>query len=190
MSWNKDVQKMYVPKPNELNNNYGETGESGQSWANYPQKIAGLFMGASDPNKQDFNFTQLDGVDMPFAAGADYRLTSPFSDRENPTGPGREFHEGVDFGAAKNTPVYATSDGVAKLFPDQGRGYGNQVNIYDNNGNYNLYGHLSGFNITQGQSIRRGDLIGYVGSTGRSTGMHLHYGVYINGSPVNPLKRR
>jgi murein DD-endopeptidase MepM/ murein hydrolase activator NlpD len=170
MCWTKDIQRTYVQKPDAANNNTGESG----AWTqlkNYPDRIAGLFMGAVDPNRQDFNFAQQDGINVPFAAGTDFRVTSPFSDRDNPTGPGREFHEGVDFGAAENTPIYATSGGVARLGYDTGlkEGYGNRINIYDEIGNYTLYGHLSGFNISSSQRIRRGDLIGFVGSTGRST---------------------
>lgn len=112
-------------------------------------------------------------------------VTDTFGGRRNPFGGGHEFHSGQDIGAPRGTPVYATASGVATLAGTQ-NGYGQIVVIDHDNGLTTRYGHLSKIVATLGQEIKRGDLIGEVGSTGRSTGPHLHYEVRINDVAVNP----
>lgn len=114
-------------------------------------------------------------------------ITSSFGERMDPlTGEG-EFHTGIDIGAAGGTPVRAAADGVV-LKAGFGNGYGREIMIDHGNGIQTLYGHLSGFAVTEGQSVKRGQVIGYVGSSGRVTGPNLHYEVRIRDTPVNPHK--
>jgi murein DD-endopeptidase MepM/ murein hydrolase activator NlpD len=93
----------------------------------------------------------------------------------------------MDFTAPTGTEIYATGDGVIELTESSMRGYGNEIVINHGYGYKTLYGHMSGFNVKQGQHVRRGDVIGYVGSTGLSTAPHLHYEVMLNGEKVNPV---
>ncbi len=115
------------------------------------------------------------------------RLTSPFGYRSNPFGGGTyEFHNGVDFAAPEGTPVYATAAGTVS---EMGWNpiFGLMVLINHGNGLHTLYGHLSSTYVKKGQSVEQSALIGLVGSTGRSTGPHLHYTVYRYGLAVDPL---
>lgn len=96
-------------------------------------------------------------------------------------------HNGMDFTAPIGTPIYATGNGVVAKVEPYGRGYGNNVVVNHGYGYATLYGHMSRMAVRPGQKINRGDLIGYVGNTGTSTGPHLHYEVHKNGSPVNPI---
>ncbi|HQR37181.1 MAG TPA: peptidoglycan DD-metalloendopeptidase family protein [Blastocatellia bacterium] len=115
-------------------------------------------------------------------------LTDGFGVRHNPFGGGGyEGHEGQDIAAAWGSPVTATADGVV-LYAAARSGYGNIVVIYHGNGLTTRYGHLSQIDVESGQRIRRGDEIGKVGSTGRSTGPHCHYEVRINNEPVDPTE--
>jgi murein DD-endopeptidase MepM/ murein hydrolase activator NlpD len=99
----------------------------------------------------------------------------------------RKFHYGMDFTAPTGTDVYVTGDGVVELVESSMRGYGNEIVVNHGYGYKTLYGHLSGFNVKQGQQIKRGDVIGFVGSSGLSTAPHLHYEVMVNGEKVNPV---
>ncbi len=113
-------------------------------------------------------------------------ITSYFGMRRNPFGPGYEFHDGVDFSASYGAPVYATARGVVAQVGWMGP-YGLAV-LLDHAGGYRtLYGHLARTAVRPGERVERGQLLGYVGSTGRSTGPHLHYSVYRYGTPSNPL---
>ena len=106
--------------------------------------------------------------------------------RHNPfSGRGWEYHEGQDIDAAYDTPVLAAASGKVIIAQYQ-RGYGNVVYVDHGNGLSTRYGHLSEINVNIGQSVERGAMVGKVGSTGRSTGPHLHYEVRINNQPVNP----
>lgn len=98
-----------------------------------------------------------------------------------------EFHPGIDLTAVQGTPVYATGDGVVERADNMAQGYGNHVVINHGYGYKTLYGHLSRFACKQGQKVKRGQLIGYVGSTGLSTAPHLHYEVIKNDDKVNPV---
>ncbi|MCX8081701.1 MAG: M23 family metallopeptidase [Bacteroidia bacterium] len=98
-----------------------------------------------------------------------------------------EFHPGIDLTAVQGTPVYATGNGVVERADNLAQGYGNHVVIDHGYGYKTLYGHLSRFACKQGQKVKRGQLIGYVGSTGLSTAPHLHYEVIKNDEKVNPV---
>jgi murein DD-endopeptidase MepM/ murein hydrolase activator NlpD len=115
------------------------------------------------------------------------RITSSFGERLDPFNGEGAFHAGIDIGTAFGTPVRATADGEV-LKAALGNGYGREVEIDHGNGIQTLYGHLSGFAVTAGEQVKRGQVIGYVGSSGRSTGPHLHYEVRIRNTPVNPHK--
>jgi murein DD-endopeptidase MepM/ murein hydrolase activator NlpD len=113
-------------------------------------------------------------------------LTDNFGVRSNPFGGGGvEGHEGQDIAAAFGSPVASTADGLV-VYAAARNGYGNVVVIYHGNGVTTRYGHLSQIDVEAGQRVRRGDEIGKVGSTGRSTGPHCHYEVRLNNVPVDP----
>jgi len=114
-------------------------------------------------------------------------LESGVGGRRNPfSGRGYEYHEGQDIDAEYGTPVQAAASGKVTIAGRQ-RGYGNVVYVDHGAGLSTRYGHLSQINVAVGQSVTRGQTIGLVGSTGRSTGPHLHYEVRINNQPVNPV---
>ncbi len=116
-------------------------------------------------------------------------ITSGFGQREDPVlGNGEgEFHTGVDISAPVGTPVRATADGVV-ITAGFENGYGREVVIDHGHGLKTIYGHMSGFNVIAGQSVIRGEIIGFVGHSGRTTGNHLHYEVKIHDTAVNPHK--
>lgn len=114
-------------------------------------------------------------------------LTSGFGPRADPmTGEG-ENHSGIDISADRGTPVRATADGTVQ-FAGYNGGYGNSILVDHGFGISTRYGHLSGYAISVGQTVKRGQVLGYVGSTGHTTGPHLHYEILLNGEPVNPLR--
>lgn len=115
------------------------------------------------------------------------RITGSFGERIDPFSGEGAFHRGVDIATDIGTKIIAPADGVVE-FADQMNGYGRAVVIDHGNGISTLYGHLSGFAVSSGQLIHRGDTLGYVGQSGRSTGPHLHYEVRILNTPVNPYK--
>lgn len=113
-------------------------------------------------------------------------LTSGYGMRIHPVLGGRRAHKGIDLAQPTGTPVYATADGVVSK-ADWFSSYGLFISLEHGANIQTRYGHLSRLNVAAGQQIRKGDLIGYVGSTGRSTGPHLHYEVRIAGTAVNPV---
>jgi murein DD-endopeptidase MepM/ murein hydrolase activator NlpD len=115
------------------------------------------------------------------------QVTGSFGERIDPFNGEGAFHSGVDIGSNIGHPVIAPADGVV-TFSDMLGGYGRAIMINHGNGISTRYGHLAGFAVTAGQAVHRGDIIGYVGDSGRSTGPHLHYEVRINDIPVNPYK--
>jgi murein DD-endopeptidase MepM/ murein hydrolase activator NlpD len=123
---------------------------------------------------------------MPVAARA---VTSGFGLRLHPILGRLREHMGVDLAAPIGTPVVATTDGTVGWANWRG-GYGLSVSIDGGGSIQTRYGHMSRLNVVSGERVRRGEVIGYVGSTGLSTGPHLHYEVRVNGRPVNPLRRR
>ena len=114
-------------------------------------------------------------------------LSSSYGRRRDPFTGGPDFHPGLDISADYGQPVHATADGTIAVAGVSGN-YGNLVEIDHGYGIVTRYGHLSRFQATLGQQVHRGDVIGYVGSTGRSTSAHLHYEILLNGKLTNPLK--
>lgn len=114
-------------------------------------------------------------------------LASGFGYRVDPVYKVTKFHAGLDFAAAIGTPIYATADGVVKEADYNAGGYGNNVVINHGFGYETLYGHMYRIKAKTGQKVKRGEVIGYVGSTGKSTGPHCHYEVHKNGQPVDPV---
>jgi murein DD-endopeptidase MepM/ murein hydrolase activator NlpD len=114
-------------------------------------------------------------------------LTSTMGRRTDPMTGGADYHPGLDIAGDKGQAVYATADGVITHAGRQGA-YGNLITIDHGFGLETRYGHLSGFQVRQGDRVQRGDLIGRLGATGRATGTHLHYEVLANGRLLNPLR--
>jgi len=115
------------------------------------------------------------------------RITGSFGERIDPFNGEGAFHSGVDISAAVGSPVIAPADGIV-IFADFLGGYGRAVAVDHGHAITTRYGHLASYAVTPGQYVHRGDTIGYVGLSGRSTGPHLHYEVRINETPVNPYK--
>jgi murein DD-endopeptidase MepM/ murein hydrolase activator NlpD len=116
------------------------------------------------------------------------RITSGFGMRYHPLFHTRRNHTGVDFGARMGTPIAAAADGVV-ISTGYGRAYGNRVVIDHGGGLATMYGHCSAVYVGAGQRVKKGQRIAAVGSTGWSTGPHLHFEVWVNGTPVNPMSR-
>ena len=114
-------------------------------------------------------------------------VTGSFGERTDPFNGEGAFHMGVDISAPIGQAVIAPADGVVE-YADLMNGYGRVIVLNHAHGITTRFGHLSGFAVNEGQQVHRGDVIGYVGSSGRSTGPHLHYEVRINNTPVNPHK--
>jgi murein DD-endopeptidase MepM/ murein hydrolase activator NlpD len=113
------------------------------------------------------------------------RITSGFGYRRNPFGRGYEFHTGIDIANSKGTPIKASGDGIVTNAGWES-GYGYLVKINHQNGYESLYGHNSKILVRVGQEVERGQVIAYMGSTGRSTGNHSHFEVRLNGKAINP----
>ncbi len=121
---------------------------------------------------------------------AEGNVTSPFGYRFSPFGSEEsfgEFHPGIDIANHRETPIRATAEGVVR-FAGWSGGYGNMVMIDHGYGFTTLYGHSSKLVVKKGDRVRRGDMIAYMGTTGRSTGQHVHYEIWRDGKPVNPLR--
>ena len=115
------------------------------------------------------------------------KLTSPFGQREQPTAGASTYHEGVDLAGPEGTPIYATRAGVVTTARNSSSG-GNYVTINHGDGFSSSYLHMRNYVVKRGQAVSAGQLIGYMGSTGISTGSHLHFAIYYNGRAVNPAK--
>jgi murein DD-endopeptidase MepM/ murein hydrolase activator NlpD len=115
------------------------------------------------------------------------KIASGFGSRIDPVYKVSKFHAGLDFAAPQGTPIYATADGRVKLAGHEEGGYGNHVIINHGYGYETLYGHMVRIKVRAGNSVKRGEIIGWVGSTGKSTGPHCHYEVHKNNSAVNPV---
>ena len=113
-------------------------------------------------------------------------LSSSYGMRVHPITGKVARHNGIDIPAPRGTAIYATADGIVGRAQRLG-GYGNYVEIEHGNMIQTRYGHMSSYIVRPGQQVKRGEIVGYVGSTGRSTGNHLHYEVRIEGAPVNPM---
>ena len=148
---------------------------------------------------QDYNFLRgvnlvalesrrrLQSVSQPSLWPINGRLLGPFGERNDPFSGEGEFHTGVDISAPTGTAVRATADGVV-VFSDWSNGYGRLIIVDHGGGVETYYAHLSRFLALAGQGVRRGEVVGAVGSTGRVTAPHLHYEVRIGGAPVNPYR--
>jgi murein DD-endopeptidase MepM/ murein hydrolase activator NlpD len=115
------------------------------------------------------------------------RIASGFGYRIDPVYKTVKMHAGLDFAAPQGTPIYATADGTIKISGNTGNGYGNHVVINHGYGYETLYGHMVRVKAGNGQTVKRGEIIGWVGSTGKSTGPHLHYEVHKNGNKIDPV---
>ena len=115
------------------------------------------------------------------------RIMSSFGERDDPFNGEGAFHRGVDIHGNYGQPIVSPADGVIESADFRG-GYGRTVVIAHGNGISTLFGHMAGFAVSTGQRVQRGDVIGYVGQSGRSTGPHVHYEVHIHNTPVNPYK--
>ena len=115
------------------------------------------------------------------------RITSNFGTRIHPILRFARMHSGIDFGAAWGSPIVAAADGQVVAAGWSG-GYGRQVRVAHSDGIVTTYSHMSGFAASPGETVRQGQVIGYVGSSGLSTGPHLHFEVRVNGQPVDPLQ--
>lgn len=135
-------------------------------------------------NKKDY-LSRIPAI-QPVANKKLERIGSGFGYRTDPFYRTQRFHAGIDFTAPRGVEVYATADGVVEEVTTEIWGYGQHIIINHGNGFKTLYGHLSKFKVKRGQKVTRGQLIGLVGSTGKSTGPHLHYEVHKNGEKLNP----
>lgn len=115
------------------------------------------------------------------------RMASGYGFRTDPFTKARKMHFGMDFTAPRGTPVYASGDGRVTRADNNSSGYGNHIRIDHGFGYQSLYGHLYKYNVRQGQKVKRGDLIGFVGSTGRSEAPHLHYEIFKDNERINPI---
>jgi murein DD-endopeptidase MepM/ murein hydrolase activator NlpD len=115
------------------------------------------------------------------------RMASGYGYRIHPIYKTRKFHWGMDFSSPRGTPVYATGNGKIEKVKRSRRGYGNQVKINHGFGYKTFYAHLEKYTVRKGQKVKRGDLIGYVGTSGISTAPHLHYEVIKGNRKLNPV---
>ncbi|MEL6812679.1 MAG: M23 family metallopeptidase [Bacteroidota bacterium] len=115
------------------------------------------------------------------------RMASGYGYRTDPFTKARKFHWGMDFTAPRGTPVYAAGNGVVTRADNSASGYGNHIRIDHGFGYQSLYAHLYKYNVKKGQKVKRGDLIGFVGSTGRSEAPHLHYEIFKDNERINPI---
>ncbi|WP_374646043.1 DUF5930 domain-containing protein [Tabrizicola sp.] len=134
------------------------------------------------------NMYRIAAYTLPFAMPVkdSFRWTSGFGYRKDPKGAGTRMHEGTDMAGAYGTPIYATAEGTV-TFAGWHSGYGRHVKVRHANGIETTYSHMSQIRVEVGQRVSRGDRIGDMGNSGRSTGTHLHYEVHLNGTPVNPM---
>lgn len=114
-------------------------------------------------------------------------LSSGFKYRTDPFTKEKTWHNGLDISAQRGTPIHAPAKGVVSFKGYKG-GLGNLLEINHGNGLITRYGHMDKFNVSKGQRVKRGDIIGYVGNTGRSTAPHLHYEIHKDGKALNPMK--
>lgn len=147
----------------------------------------------TDLSSRSLRLSQLlDDVEMrlagtPSVLPARGQLTSRFGYRTDPLTGERSFHRGIDIGTDADRAVYASASGVVSLAGRKGA-LGNAVRLSHGDGLATRYGHLSRIAVEAGQEVEQGDVLGYVGRTGRATGFHLHYEILLDGRPVDPLR--
>jgi murein DD-endopeptidase MepM/ murein hydrolase activator NlpD len=173
-------------------------GYQAQSAALQPISVSTMGVRAADPDTERANriLAALQEIDLyriavqrtPFAmpVRGGVTQTSGFGYRRDPRGGGSRMHTGVDWAGPSGTPIYATADGIVTQAGRDGA-YGNLVVIRHDFGIETYYAHLSSIAVRVGQRVSRGDRIGAMGSTGRSTGVHLHYEIRVGGRPINPM---
>lgn len=149
--------------------------------------VATIALSSPRPSKAQTTADWLRMAELPNLWPVEGPVTGSFGEREDPFNGEGAFHSGVDISSNYGHPVIAPADGVVTEAETMG-GYGRLIQIQHGNGISTRYGHLSGFAVRPGDHVRRGQLIGYVGLTGRSTGPHLHYEVRLYNTPVNPQK--
>ena len=180
----KEIQVVQQMNNNELTNSIVKSLNNLTARASYQNKsyneIAGFIKNkeqllASTPAIQPVSNKNLN------------RLASGFGYRVDPVYKTVKFHAGLDFAAPLGIPIYATADGVVRVAGNLGNGYGNHVVINHGYGYETLYGHMYRIAVKNGHRVKRGEVIGYVGSTGKSTGPHCHYEVHKNGRPLDPV---
>lgn len=134
------------------------------------------------------NLYKIAAFKLPFSMPVkdNFRWTSGFGYRRDPKGAGTRMHEGTDMAGSSGTPIYSTADGTVTNAGAKS-GYGLMVQIRHDFGIETLYGHMSKVRVEVGQRVSRGDRIGDMGNTGRSTGTHLHYEIHLSGTPVDPM---
>lgn len=115
------------------------------------------------------------------------RMASGYGMRTDPFTKIKKMHWGMDFSAPKGTPIFAPGDGIVKRADSWSSGYGKHIRIDHGFGYVSLYAHLHKYNVKKNQKVKRGDIIGYVGNTGRSMGPHLHYEIFKDGTRINPI---
>ena len=115
------------------------------------------------------------------------RVASGYGYRKDPFTKKPRMHWGMDFTAPTGTPIYATGDGIVKRADNRAAGFGKHIRIDHGFGYVSLYAHMSKYKVKRGQKVKRGEIIGYVGNTGRSAGPHLHYEIFKDGKKINPL---
>ncbi|MEO8771725.1 MAG: M23 family metallopeptidase [Ferruginibacter sp.] len=137
-------------------------------------------------SKQDVKLASIPAI-QPVSNKQLDRIASGFGMRIDPVYGTPKMHKGLDFTAPQGTPIYATGNGTVSEAGFSEGGYGNHVEIDHGYGYETVYGHMVKVKVRRGQKVKRGDVIGWVGSTGKSTGPHCHYEVHINGNAVDPV---
>lgn len=180
----KELQKVSVMNDDEL-------GEEIAEQLNYlDARITYQFASYTDIekliNNQEAKLSSIPAI-QPVSNKQLNRIASGYGMRIDPVYGTPKMHKGLDFTAPQGTPIYATGDGVVSLAGYSESGYGNHVEINHGYGYETLYGHMVRIKVRRGQKVKRGEVIGWVGSTGKSTGPHCHYEVMVNGNNVDPV---
>ena len=180
----KEFQVVQQMNNNELTNSIVKSLNNLTSRANYQQKSY-IEIGGFIKNKEQL-LASTPAI-QPISNKSLNRLASGFGYRVDPVYKTVKFHAGLDFAAPLGTPIYATADGIVRVAGNLGNGYGNHVVVNHGYGYETLYGHMYRIGVKNGHRVKRGEVIGYVGSTGKSTGPHCHYEVHKNGRPLDPV---
>ena len=180
----KELQKVSVMNDDEL----GE--EIAEQLNNLDARITYQFASYTDIekliNNQEAKLSSIPAI-QPVSNKQLNRIASGYGMRIDPVYGTPKMHKGLDFTAPQGTPIYATGDGVVSVAGYSESGYGNHVEINHGYGYQTLYGHMVRIKVRRGQKVKRGEVIGWVGSTGKSTGPHCHYEVMVNGNNVDPV---
>ena len=161
---------------NELMNEIAQKQKELQA-AQYKEELVKMALKGQNPPS---NATWIEPV-------SGYTISSPFGNRKSPTAGASTYHRGVDMACPSGTPIYATRAGTVTVASYQAGGAGYYVSINHGDGFASIYMHMTRYVVSKGQSVTQGQLIGYVGSTGISTGPHLHFGISYGGTYVNPM---